>query len=92
MADIDRPDRITNITGLRAQPETPGASSVSIDRRGVRWPATACRLCERPVWVFARSCACGMPAPGRDARAAYLVRGGVAVVVLAALGWWTVVR
>jgi hypothetical protein len=92
MPDLERPERITNITGLRAQAEPPDAPPPPADARPVRWPSTPCRLCGRQVWVFARACVCGMPDPGRSARTPYLVRGAAAVAVLAGLGWWVVGR
>ncbi|MDF1505381.1 hypothetical protein [Roseisolibacter sp. H3M3-2] len=91
MAELDRPERITNITGLRAQPETPERGATSVGRP-VRWPSAPCRLCERPVWVFARTCACGMPSPGRQARGPYLAQAAVAVVVVGAAAWWAARR
>lgn len=93
MAELDRPERITNITGLRAQSETPegGAASVSEPTTAL-WPRTACRLCKRTVWVFAGVCACGMPSPGRDARAYYVARGAVGVAALGAVAWWALRR
>jgi hypothetical protein len=89
MAELDRPERITNITGLRAQSETPdgGAASVGETRRPP-WPRTACRLCQRTVWVFARTCACGMPSPGRDARGPHIARAAVGAAALGAAAWW----
>ncbi len=90
MADIDRPERITNITGLRAQPESPPDGVAGGGARGVRWPSAPCRLCERPVWVFTRTCRCGMTDPARDARRPYMLPVTAAVLAaLAGLVWWS---
>lgn len=87
MAEIDRPDRITNVTGLRAQSEHPGVAAASV--RGVRWPRGACRLCERPVWLFASLCACGMTDPAREARRPYMAPAlVVTLIVLAVVAFW----
>jgi hypothetical protein len=93
MADIDRPERITNITGLRAQPETPDPADGSAAARG-RWPIVSCRLCRRPVWLLARTCVCGMTDPARDGRRQYLNPVAVAMAATAgvACAWWWVRR
>ena len=88
MADIDRPDRITNITGLRAQSETPDASSDAIAARPGRRLTVPCRLCCRPVWLMARTCLCGMSDPARDARRPYVAPAVAGLTTLAALTWW----
>jgi hypothetical protein len=92
MAELDRPERITNITGLRAQSETPGGGAASVGEPRALWPRTACRLCQRTVWVFAGTCACGMPRPGRDARGPYLVRAVLGATALGAAAWWALHR
>lgn len=93
MADLDRPERITNITGLRAQPESPPERVAEGGASGVRWPSGPCRLCERPVWLFTRTCVCGMTDPARDARQPYMLPATAAVLaVLAGLIWWTTRR
>ena len=89
MADIDRPERITNITGLRAQPETPdtagGGTAATLGGRRLTVP---CRLCRRPVFVLARACLCGMPDPAQDARRPYVAPVVGALLTLTALAWW----
>lgn len=88
MADIDRPERITNITGLRAQPESPADSAAGGAAGASRWPSAHCRLCRRPVWVFARSCVCGMTDPARDARRPYAKPAAAIAVAATGLAWW----
>jgi hypothetical protein len=88
MADIDRPERITNITGLRAQPESsqaPGGRSAATDGPRLTVP---CRLCRRPVSLLARTCVCGMTDPARDGRRPYVAPALAALTVLSALTWW----
>jgi hypothetical protein len=86
MADIDRPERITNITGLRAQPEMPPDAAPQM--AAAPWPAAHCRLCRRPVWLLARSCVCGMTDPAREARRPYVVPATVvALATLLAMVW-----
>jgi hypothetical protein len=89
MADLDRPERITNITGLRAQPETPPDDTSGGAPAGARWPTAYCRLCRRPVWMLARTCVCGMTDPARDARRPYVLPATVvALATLLAMVWW----
>jgi hypothetical protein len=86
MADIDRPERITNITGLRAHAESPQASGErAADGRRLSVP---CRLCRRPVALLARTCVCGMTDPARDARRPYVAPALAALTMLSALTWW----
>ena len=93
MADLDRPERITNITGLRAQPESPPQGVAGGGASGVRWPSVPCRLCGRRVWMLSRTCACGMTDPARDARQPYMLPAtGAALAVLAGLIWWSTRR
>ena len=92
MADIDRPERITNITGLRAQPETPDGPSDAIAARSGPRLTVPCRLCCRPVWLMARACVCGMSDPARDARRPYVAPTVAALTTLAAVTWWLVRR
>ena len=92
MADIERPDRITNITGLRAQPETPDlAGGMAVAGRGRRL-TVPCRLCRRPVLLLARTCLCGMTDPARDARRPYVAPTVATLATLSALIWWLVRR
>jgi hypothetical protein len=93
MADIDRPERITNITGLRAQPETPDSAS-GISRRPGRWPTVPCRLCHRSVWLLARACVCGMTDPARDGRRQVVAPAAAALAASAGVvgAWWWVAR
>ena len=88
MADIDRPDRITNITGLRAQPETPDAAGGGPAMRRGRRLAVPCRLCRRPVFLLARTCVCGMTDPARDARRPYVAPTVATLTTITALSWW----
>ena len=92
MADIDRPERITNITGLRAQPESPSDDAAG-GGTSAYWPSAPCRLCKRRVWLFRRTCVCGMSDPARDARRPYVLPATIAVwTVLGALAWWWTTR
>ena len=86
MADIERPDRITNITGLRAQAETPDSGSRAVSGGGrLTMP---CRLCGRPVLPLARTCLCGMTDPAKDARRPYVAPTVATLAELGALTWW----
>jgi hypothetical protein len=88
MADIERPDRITNITGLRTQSETPDSAGGVTTADSGRRLTVPCRLCRRPVFVLARTCRCGMTDPGRDARRPYVAPAVATLTTLSALTWW----
>jgi hypothetical protein len=93
MAELDRPERITNITGLRAQPEVSPDAPPARPAVAAPWPAAHCRLCRRPVWLLARACVCGMTDPARDARRPYVLPATVLVLTtLAATVWWATQR
>ena len=104
MEESPRHDRITNITGLRTQAPPAGhgrgegAGGGVVAARGDRaaaagtpWWSAACRLCGRPVGLFAQRCVCGMPDPARSGRrtsALLALLGVVAALGVAVTTWW----